>query len=213
MKYTCIVWDFNGTIMDDVEIGIDSVNVLLRKRGLKTLESREEYQEKFGFPIINYYVRLGFDFDREPYEEVAVEWVNEYVARECTAKTISGVREMLEYFHGKNVKQIIISACEQSMLDRNLKMLGVSEYFDTVCGINNIYASSKEAIGIAWREKNPDERILFIGDTDHDCDVARAMGADCILVAQGHQSFETLSAYSDYATVVRNMSDIIDVID
>lgn len=212
MKYTCIVWDFNGTIMDDVEIGIDSVNVLLRKRGLKELESREEYQEKFGFPIVNYYKRLGFDFDREPYEEVAVEWVKEYVARESTAKTISGVREMLEYFHNKNVKQIIISACEQSMLDRNLKMLGVSEYFDTVCGINNIYASSKEAIGVAWREKNPNEKILFIGDTDHDCDVARAMGADCILVAQGHQSFETLSAYSDYATVVRNMSDIVDVI-
>lgn len=212
MKYTCIVWDFNGTIMDDVEIGIDSVNVLLQKRGLKTLESREEYQRIFGFPIIDYYRRLGFDFDREPYEDIAVEWVNEYVARECTAKTIDGVKEMLEFFKRGNIKQIIISACEQTMLDRNLKMLGVSEYFDTVCGINNIYASSKEAIGVAWREQNPNEKLLFIGDTDHDCDVARAMGADCILVAQGHQSFETLSAYSDYAKVVRNMSDITDAI-
>lgn len=213
MKYTCIVWDFNGTIMDDVEIGIDSVNVLLRKRGLKTLESREEYQRMFGFPIINYYKRLGFDFDKEPYEEVAVEWVNEYVARECTARTISGVGEMLEYFRANGVRQIIISACEQTMLDRNLRMLGVAEYFDTVCGINNIYASSKEAIGVAWREQNPDEELLFIGDTDHDCDVARAMGADCILVAQGHQSFETLTEYSNYATVVRNMTDIVGVID
>jgi phosphoglycolate phosphatase len=198
--------------MDDVEIGIDSVNVLLQKRGLKTLESREEYQRIFGFPIIDYYRRLGFDFDREPYEDIAVEWVNEYVARECTAKTIDGVKEMLDFFKSRNIKQIIISACEQTMLDRNLKMLGVSEYFDTVCGINNIYASSKEAIGVAWREQNPNEKLLFIGDTDHDCDVARAMGADCILVAQGHQSFETLSAYSDYAKVVRNMSDIIDAI-
>ena len=212
MKYTCIVWDFNGTIMDDVEIGIDSVNVLLRKRGLRTLESREEYQRIFGFPIINYYKRLGFDFEREPYEDIAVEWVNEYVARERTAKTISGVRETLEYFRANKVKQIIISACEQTMLYRNIKMLGVDEYFDTVCGINNIYASSKEAIGVSWRKQNPNENLLFIGDTDHDCDVARAMGADCILVAQGHQSYETLSTYSDYATVVRNMSDIVEVL-
>ena len=80
MKYDCIVWDFNGTIMDDVQIGIESVNVLLKKRGLKTLDSREEYQSKFGFPIVDYYARLGFDFDKEPYSDIAVEWVNEYTA-------------------------------------------------------------------------------------------------------------------------------------
>ena len=212
MDYTCIVWDFNGTIMDDVEIGIDSVNVLLEKRGLKTLKSREEYQSVFGFPIIDYYRRLGFDFDKEPYEEIAVEWVAEYTAREKTAKTVSGVKDLLDFFKKNGKRQIIISACEQQMLDRNLSLLGVRDYFDNVCGINNIYASSKESIAIAWREKNPDEKLLFIGDTDHDCSVARAMGADCILVSQGHQSFETLTQYSEYATVVRRMSDIISLL-
>ena len=212
MKYTCIVWDFNGTIMDDVEIGIESVNVLLEKRGLKTLESREEYQRVFGFPIINYYIRLGFDFDKEPYEEIAVEWVNEYTDRERTAKTVDGVKELLEFFKSEGKRQIIISACEQAMLNRNTKALGVFDYFDEVCGINNIYASSKEAIAVAWRERNPEEKILFIGDTDHDCDVAKAMGADCILVAQGHQSYETLLQYSEYATVLRSMHDIFDIV-
>ena len=213
MKYTCIVWDFNGTIMDDVEIGIESVNVLLEKRGLPTLESREAYQRIFGFPIIDYYKRLGFDFDKEPYEEIAVEWVNEYTAREKTAKTVDGVREMLEYFKSCGKRQIIISACEQQMLNRNLKLLGVFDYFDDVCGINNIYASSKESIALEWRERNPDEKLLFIGDTDHDCSVARAMGADCVLVAQGHQSFETLMQYSEHAKVVKRMSDIIGLIE
>ena len=208
MKYTCIVWDFNGTIMDDVEIGIESVNVLLEKRELKTLESREEYQNIFGFPIIDYYRRLGFDFEKEPYEEIAVEWVAEYTAREKTAKTVDGVKELLEFFKNNGKKQIIISACEEQMLNRNLKLLGVFDYFDDVCGINNIYASSKEAIAIEWRKKHANEKLLFIGDTDHDCSVARAMGADCILVAQGHQSFETLMHYSDYAKVVKSMSDI-----
>ena len=213
MKYTYIVWDFNGTIMDDVEIGIDSVNVLLEKRGLKTLKSREEYQRIFGFPIIDYYKRLGFDFDKEPYEDIAVEWVDEYTSREKNTKTVDGVKELLEFFKNKGKKQTIISACEQEMLNRNTKMLGVFDYFDEVCGINNIYASSKEAIAVAWRERNPTEKVLFIGDTDHDCDVAKAMGADCVLVAQGHQSYETLLQYSDYAKVVRNMSEILDIID
>ena len=37
MKYTDIIWDFNGTILDDVEAGIISVNKLLSSRGLPTI--------------------------------------------------------------------------------------------------------------------------------------------------------------------------------
>ena len=31
MKYTHILWDWNGTLLDDVMISIDCVNVLLKK--------------------------------------------------------------------------------------------------------------------------------------------------------------------------------------
>lgn len=208
MKYTCVAWDFNGTIMDDVKIGIDSVNVLLEKRGLKTLESREEYQRVFGFPIIDYYRRLGFDFEKEPYEEIAVEWVNEYTARERTASTVDGVRELLDKFKRMGLRQIIISACEQEMLERNLKMLGVAEFFDDICGIDNIYASSKVEIARGWKNKNPSETVLFIGDTDHDLSAADAMEADCVLVAAGHQSYESLSESSFKAKVFKNMKEV-----
>ena len=52
MTYTHVIWDFNGTILDDVQIGIDSVNVLLRKRGLPTVASVDADREVFEFPII-----------------------------------------------------------------------------------------------------------------------------------------------------------------
>lgn len=199
--------------MDDVEIGIESVNLLLRKRGLKTLGSREEYQKIFGFPIIDYYKRLGFDFEKEPYEDIAVEWVNEYTARESTAKVVHGVKELLEYFHQNGVKQVIISACEKEMLSRNVRNLGVYQYFEDICGIDNIYASSKEEIALKWRSENLNEKLLFIGDTDHDCTVAKAIDADCVLVAQGHQSYESLLAHSDFAKVVKDMESVKTLVD
>lgn len=194
--------------MDDVQIGIDSVNVLLQKRGLKILESREEYQRIFGFPIIDYYRRLGFDFDKEPYSEIAIEWVNEYVSREKNACVVDGVFELLEFFNEKRIKQVIISACEKGMLKRNTELLGVDKYFDEICGIDDIYASSKEGIAVSWRERNSEENVLFIGDTDHDCDVAKVMGADCALVAKGHQSYETLKANSEFALVFNNLQEL-----
>ena len=45
IQYTHILWDFNGTILDDVKTGIDCVNVLLEKRGLKTITDKDYYRE------------------------------------------------------------------------------------------------------------------------------------------------------------------------
>ena len=74
----CVIWDFNGTLLDDVQAGIDSVNTLLVEREIPTVESVEKYREVFRFPIIDYYRALGFDFDAEPYEIIAHEWVENY---------------------------------------------------------------------------------------------------------------------------------------
>ena len=72
------MWDFNGTIFDDAEAGIDAVNKMLSERGLNVIESRERYKEIFDFPIEEYYRGLGFDFDKEPYEYLAPIWVDLY---------------------------------------------------------------------------------------------------------------------------------------
>ena len=190
-KYDYIVWDFNGTIIDDVRIGIESINVLLSKRKLPTIKSKDEYQKSFCFPIIEWYRGLGFDFDAEDYTDIANEWVAEYISRESRAPLCEGVIELLDEFKKRNIKQIIISASEEKMLKRQLSAFGIEKYFAEVVGKNDIYASGKTEIAKRWRANNPGN-ILFIGDTDHDLDVASAIRADCILTSSGHQSYERL---------------------
>lgn len=205
--YTDILWDFNGTLLDDVEAGIISVNTLLRRRGMKTIDSREEYYNVFGFPIIDYYKRLGFDFESESYETVvAPEWVEEYVKNSKSSGLRRGVLELLEFFKEQNLKQIIISASESSLLEGQLKELKIADFFDEIYGLDNIHAGSKTAIACEWRKNNQSARALFIGDTDHDLETAKAIGADCILVAGGHQSESALRA-SGYA-VAKSFSEL-----
>ena len=62
MKHTDVIWDFNGTILDDVAAGIASVNKMLSDRSLPTIKDKEHYRKIFRFPIIEYYRSLGFDF-------------------------------------------------------------------------------------------------------------------------------------------------------
>ena len=186
--YDCVIWDFNGTVLDDVDIGIESVNRLLSRRGLKTLQSREEYRALFDFPIIDYYRRLGFDFSRQSYDELAVEWVREYDSLEPTAPVRGGVRELIGLLSGRGVRQLILSATEKTMLDRQLERLGMSGCFEEVLGREDILAGSKTAVAQRWRASNPTARAVVLGDTVHDIETAQTIGADCILVAEGHQS-------------------------
>ena len=66
--------------------------------------------------------------------------------------------------------------------------LKIDHYFDEICGMDNIYAHGKTSLAERWRSEHPDAKTLLIGDTDHDFEVACAMGADCVLYSGGHQS-------------------------
>lgn len=193
MKYTHVVWDFNGTVFDDVEAGIDSVNIMLSERGLKTIPSVRHYREIFDFPIEDYYAGLGFDFSAEPYEKLAPEWVALYDERAQNAGLCEGVESTMRCLCGADVEQLVISACEIGMLNRYLERLGVRGYLGEVIGLDNIHARSKVALAEAWRETHADARVLMVGDTTHDHETALALKADCLLYAGGHQSREKLA--------------------
>ncbi len=191
-NYDYLIWDFNGTILDDIDAGITAANRLLTAHGLPTIASRKAYRAVFGFPIIDYYRRLGFDFDKLPYDELAVEWVDYYLKSAETATLCPDVEEVLSAARERGVSQWILSATEQQMLTEQIRSLGILPYFDGILGLDNIHAYSKQEIGISWRREHPTSRVLMIGDTDHDAGVARAMGIDYVLVTTGHQNREAL---------------------
>lgn len=193
MKYTHILWDFNGTILDDVRCGIDSVNVLLLRRGMKTVESIEEYHSVFGFPIVDYYKKLGFDFDKEPYGDIAIEWVKEYNARSPFCPLCPGVEKALDAFDGYGADQLILTASEENMVLGQLTALGIRDRFSSVLACDNIHAYGKTAIALDWVNRVKPQRAVLIGDTEHDHDVAVEMGIESVLVAAGHLPYSKLA--------------------
>ena len=192
-KYTHAIWDWNGTLLDDLEISIKSVNTLLAKRGLETLDTIEAYHNVFGFPVIDYYKRIGFDFEKEPFEVVAVEFISTYNSYENQMKLHRGANEVLEELNSRNVNQVILSASEKNNLIRQVELMGISKYFTKIMVIEDIYAGGKLAIGKEYMKNIPKGQTVFIGDSTHDFEVACGMGCDTILFAGGHQSKKTLA--------------------
>ena len=112
LKYTNVIWDWNGTLLDDVAWCVTRVNIMLEKRGLPTLDSVEMYHRVFGFPVKDYYKRIGFDFEKEPFEMLAEEFIELYHNNVNSVSLFPGAREILADFQLNNIRQIILSASE-----------------------------------------------------------------------------------------------------
>ena len=208
MEYSYIVWDFNGTLLNDVKIGIESINCLLSRRNLPTLENVEAYRKVFGFPIIDYYRRVGLPVEEEGYPALAIEWVEEYKSRHPELQ--EGALELLTRFRDAGIPQVLLSATERNMLLGQLEDFGIREFFEEVLGLDNIHAESKLEIARNWRKTHCKANLLYIGDTEHDLQTATVLGADCILVANGHENKESLLRYG--VPVVDSLRDILPVL-
>lgn len=205
MRCDLVIWDFNGTIIDDVELGIRSVNTMLERRSLPTVSGVEEYRRRVRFPIIGYYEDLGFDFTAEPYEKLADEWVALYNGGASSVGATVGAVEAIRMIHEAGIAQVIISASEQQMMTDALDRLGLTGYFSQILGQDNIYASGKLDTARAFRESCGAEHAAVIGDTLHDFEMARLLGTECILYTLGHGSFCDLQ--STGAALVSDLRD------
>lgn len=192
-NYKHIIWDWNGTLFNDVEICVSIVNNLLSKRNLPLL-SREKYKEIFTFPVKDYYVTAGFDFEKESFEVIGKEWMDEYERRKHECDLSDSALRLLEKISSMKIDQSILSAYSQHTLIEVVEHFGLTKYFSYLVGLDNIYASSKVMLGKELMKKLElkNGEALLIGDTIHDFDVATEIGADCILLASGHQNRKNL---------------------
>jgi phosphoglycolate phosphatase len=188
-----IIWDWNGTLLNDLDHCISTINVLLKKRKLPQLD-RDRYKEVFSFPVKNYYQSVGFDFSKEDFEIPAKEFIELYNKdlNNCELQPYS--IQVLKSFKEKGARQFILSAMQEDMLEKSLKQNGIFNFFEGIAGLNDHYAVSKIERGMKLIENfNIDKNNAFIiGDTIHDYEVASEIGIKSILIADGHQSVERL---------------------
>ena len=212
MQKDTILWDWNGTLLNDVQMCVRCMNVLLEKRDLPLL-TVETYRQVFGFPVKDYYEKIGFDFSREAFEIPAKEFMDLYYERLPETSLFPCVEEVLEHFKRKGFRQFIVSAMEHDSLIRTLKERKILSYFEAVSGIDNIYAGGKVEMARTFLDRLglKTNEMIFIGDTLHDMEVAQNLGIDYLLVAAGHQSENVLAEKT--TRVVNQLSEVQDALE
>jgi phosphoglycolate phosphatase len=189
-----VIWDWNGTLLDDVDHALHALNRVLEERGKPQLD-RSDYRRRFGFPVRAFYGEIGFDLETEDFAALSERFMGHYnaVAAGAPARpdAIFTVRRLSE----QGVLQSVVSAMEVTLLSSMLRARGLLDHLAHVRGLDHLQASSKVALGVDLMESLraqgavPDE-TLFVGDTLHDLETADAMGCRCVLYAHGHQAPE-----------------------
>jgi phosphoglycolate phosphatase len=209
-EYQHIIWDWNGTLLDDLALSIDIVNSMLTPRGLPPL-TRDGYRDVFTFPIRNYYESIGFDLGKESFDELSLEFVTTYKSRWHENSLYPQTTVILEQIFASGRSQSILSAHQQETLLELVETFDVAHLFQHMIGLANSHAISKIDEGRRLLAVLPHQssEVLLVGDTLHDAEVANAIGVDCVLVAHGHQSKRRLEQSG--MTVVDSLNELVDV--
>ncbi len=189
MPYRHVIWDWNGTLLNDVWLCVEVLNDLLARHQLPAINP-EAYREDFGFPVINFYERLGFQLQGDTFHHLSHSYITAYDSRreECTLHPQA--RDVIELLRDHGIRQSVLSAYKQDTLESILERFDLCQYFDHIAGQDNIYAAGKIQRGQELMELigQPPKEVVLIGDTEHDLEVAHAIGVDCILLEHGHYS-------------------------
>ncbi len=209
MDYKHVIWDWNGTLLNDRWLCLESINTLLGQRGKNPL-SEKEYLAHFDFPVRDYYERAGFDFSKEDFKIPALQFIDLYEKKRKVCKLQTGALDVLQYFMKTGVSQSLLSASEEGVLKEMLNNFCLGMYFQIVTGLNNHYAASKLELGRKLLEKIglPPQQVLMVGDTCHDQEVAQALGIDIILYNKGH--FPAYRLEKCGCKIISDLGELID---
>ena len=148
-----IFWDWNGTLMDDVDFTHGCLNWMLESHGYPQRYDLAQYRELFRFPIEDYYRLAGFDFSRHPYPMLAEHFMAHYNAGVDACPVMAHAVDTLTELARRGWKQAVLSASRRDYLIEQVAARGLQGFFTELLGLADIYGVSKVQLGRRhWRQ-------------------------------------------------------------
>lgn len=187
--YDVIVWDWNGTLLNDSFHTHKVISKIMTDEGLNPI-SIDEYRKNFGFPIANYYASIGLPSTGPDFDRVANLFVEGYRNYYNELQLFDDAIHLLETVKGLSKKQYVLSAAQYDDLQMQMARFNIIEYFNDISGASDIYAHGKidqARIMKTYFNDKGYKKGLYIGDTDHDYEVSQVLDFDFCFSQDGHQ--------------------------
>ncbi|MDE2030112.1 MAG: HAD family hydrolase [Alphaproteobacteria bacterium] len=195
-----VVWDWNGTLLDDTDLMLVCVNIILERmnRAPITMERFRETQMK---PLKNFYLAVGVDEKDIPHvlEQERTLFHDHYEPMAIGAPLRDGATDLLAALNTHGTAGVIVSNHITGEIIRLLKQHDIHHHFDEVIAYESRGVQFREPKGeklhayIAANGLNDADGII-IGDTVEEMEIARALGMASVAITGGIQSESRLRA-------------------
>lgn len=206
-----IIWDFNGTLLNDTQLSLDVDNNVFEKLGIPAI-TLDDYRNNMTMPVRDFYSAVGVDYSVHSYETIARLWLDEFNQKAVGVGLVSGALDAIRFFHSQGRSQSVLSASYEPSLRKQCEALGLTPYMTDISGLEDESASKKTEIGRRQlRELGLEGRdVVLIGDMLTDAHLAEDLGADCILVSWGHNDLKRL--LSSGLPVARDFGELEEIL-
>jgi len=180
-----VVWDWNGTLLDDTHAVLKSVNRVCLHFGREEV-SLAEWRAMFSRPLLACYERLlGRPLSTRDWAEIDLLYHEEYRALLDTCRLATGVPDHLHDWPGT---QSLLSMWFHDELVPLITTYGLVGLFTRVDGLRLATGGGSKAEHLAehlhHQGLDPAD-VVVIGDVADDAEAARHVGARAVLVTTG----------------------------
>ncbi len=205
------MWDWNGTLLDDLEIVVESLNVGTAEFGVNPIDA-DGYRDHFTRPVRAFYDSL---FGR-PVSDMEWAYLNktfhdEYYERVHRAPLTVGAVDAVDRVSSLGWSQSLLSMSIHDQLLTAVMSRGIADHFTLIDGLTVPTGGLKSEHLETHLDSLGHEPggVVLIGDTPDDAVAARQVGAEVILFDGGSHHLPTLKAMG--APVAHTLDEAIDL--
>jgi len=195
LDYSAIIWDWNGTLINDAQLCCDIVSQIITSYGCAPA-TIDRYRKAYQHPIKGMYEALGLSVSDQEFQELSHRFLTVYEKERKMCSLHQGSAQILQNLKQNGVNQTLLSAHPHSLLVPTLMEYQIDNLFSSISGLIDSSGGSKINNGKQLVEalRLQGHSILLVGDSLHDFEVANETGIDCHLIAHGADCPDKLKA-------------------
>lgn len=206
---THIIWDWNGTLLDDIDAVVEATNVVFASYDLPPIDLAA-FRAGYTRPVwISYERRLGRALDDGEWERLDTAFHDAYHRLMEDCRLAADARRTLDTLAGAGHTQSLLSMWRHERLTVAVRTHGIEALFRRVDGLRPEQAGGSKADfavrHLAALGIDPAD-VIMVGDSIDDALAARHAGARAVLYAGGMQARTDLDRFG--APVIERLSDI-----
>lgn len=187
MKYRSLLFDWSGTLVDDLPPTLYATNTVLGEHQVDPL-SREEFRKRFRLPYPEFYEEV---LPGVPIDSLEDTFRSSFKESPQGVTVLPHAREMLEWCQSQEIRCFVLSSMDVGLFTEQAHDFGLHEYFEAIYAgvidkrdrIGEILSSHNLVLG----------DTAFVGDMVHDVHTAKHGGIASVAVATGYDPVERLT--------------------